>query len=61
MLAHDLGIAPSYSDVKYLHEKWGLDDLISNHVCLEELAENLPGTMITDNDDWLCDSVTGEK
>ena len=42
-MAHDFGIALSYSNIKYLHEKWALDDLTVNRVCPVELAENLPG------------------
>ena len=40
-MVHDFGISLSYSDFKYLHQKWALDDLTVNRVCPDKLAENL--------------------
>ena len=59
-LAADMGIASTYKDVQYLYDTWALNDLSKENVCPAELAEDKPGTVILDNDDWQTEDITGE-
>jgi len=52
-----LGI--SYKSVLQLYDSWAKHDLEKNDVCPVELAENIPGIGILDNDDFCEDTLTG--
>ena len=58
-LMRKLGICISYADIKNLYATWASRE-IELGCCPEEIAENVPGTAIMDNDDFKCDSLTGE-
>ena len=49
----------SYSDVLILRDAWTLYDLDCCSVCPDAIAEGHPCISIIDNDDFLCDTLTG--
>ena len=52
-----LGI--SYQDVLDLYAAWAKCELETDEGCPEEIASNVPGTAILDNDDFRDDTMTG--
>eukprot|EP00794_Sanderia_malayensis_P017851 gene17851-19634_t len=52
-----LGI--SYQDVLDLYAAWAKFELETDEGCPEEIASNVPGTVILDNDDFQDDTLTG--
>ena len=58
-VASDLGIGIPYHNVLYLHECWALDEFKKQPVCPAEIAEGKASKVITDNDDFKGDDLTG--
>eukprot|EP00112_Aurelia_sp_Birch-Aquarium-sp1_P007232 Seg1787.9 transcript_id=Seg1787.9/GoldUCD/mRNA.D3Y31 product="hypothetical protein" protein_id=Seg1787.9/GoldUCD/D3Y31 len=57
MRKFSLGI--SYQDVLDLYAAWAKCELETDEGCPEEIASNVPGTAILDNDDFQDDTMTG--
>eukprot|EP00794_Sanderia_malayensis_P000931 gene931-241_t len=57
MKKFSLGI--SYQDVLDLYAAWAKFELKTDEGCPEEIASNVPGTVILDNDDFQDDTLTG--
>ena len=50
----------SYADIQLLYDFWALQDAELSEECSAELAEGKPAICICDNDDFACDTLSGE-
>ena len=55
------GVFISYPDIQLLYDFWALQDAEVSEECPAELAEGKPAICICDNDDFVCDTLTGES
>ena len=51
----------SYPDIQLRYDFWALQDAEVSEKCPAELAEGKPAICICDNDDFVCDTLTGES
>ena len=49
----------SYADIQLLYDFWALQDAELSEECPAELAEGKPAICICDNDDFVCDTLSG--
>ena len=49
----------SYKEVLHLYDAWAKHDITANNICPAELAQDIPGAAIMDNDDFSDDTLTG--
>ena len=56
---HRVGACLSYASVLLLRDAWAVHDLQRCTACPHEIAEDRPGVVIVDNDDFRNDTLTG--
>ena len=49
----------TYADIQLLYDFWALQDAELSEECPAELAEGKPAICICDNDDFVCDTLSG--
>ena len=59
VLLKDLGLSISYTDILDIYSAWTLLEITDNPICPDEIAPNLPGIAVIDNDDFREDTLTG--
>ena len=56
---HKVGVCINYASVFLLKDAWAVHDLQLYADCPNEIAEDKPGVIIVDNDDFQNDTLTG--
>lgn len=56
---HKFGVGIGYASVLLLRDAWALHDIEQCGECPNEIAENIPGVILVDNDDFRNDTLTG--
>ena len=58
-ILHKCGFCISYNDLLLLYDAWALMDAKSSESCPREIVDNKPAIVITDNDNFKIDTISG--